>query len=83
MKKANKVKSEDIDGLTLSICKTTHFYDVIIEGDMSVLNYLKIQLNVDSDIQEKGIYGKSILVLDTCDNIMDADYLFKEYKKRI
>lgn len=83
MKKALKIKSQKINDMVLSLCKTTYFYDIIIEGDINTLKKIKEKFKSESTIIEDGIYGNSILVLDTCDTEEDANILFKEYESRI
>lgn len=83
MNEALKIKSEQIEDVILSICKTSYFYDIIIEGSLEKLNSIKSQLDIDSDIIEDGVYGNPILVLDTCDSEEDANHIFNEIKDRI
>lgn len=83
MMKALKIKSEQLNNLILSICKTTYFYDVIAEAKPEVLEKIKQVLVIESDILYKGIFGESILVIDTCEDEKDAEELFETYKTKI
>ena len=83
MNKAKKIKTEEIGDISLSICKTTYFYDVVVESSVEELKKIKERLDIDSGVIEEGVYGNSILILETCDTEEDAEQIFEDIKERI
>ena len=80
VKKAKKLKVELVrNRINVSITRTTYFFDVIAEGEISDLKLLKKKLKLDTMVIEKGIFGKPMIVLDTCDDFSSAKHLMRDY----
>ena len=83
-KKPKKLKTEIVKEIfEITICKTDFFFDVIAEGKSDDLNRLRQVLKLETDVLEKGVFGKPVIVLDTADDFVSAKHLMKEEIRRI
>ena len=77
--KAKKIKTELVkDEIEVSICKTTYLFDIIAEGEESLLWKLKKGLELETQVLKKGAFGKSLIVVDTCDDFSSAKTIFRD-----
>ena len=78
-----KLKTVAFNDFTISITKTTLFYDMIAEGTVDKLKRIKKKLGLNSDIIKDGIYGNPLIVIDTYDEEGDVYEYFKEIEKKM
>ena len=76
------IEEKPIGEFTVSIYKTTYFYDIIISGDEKKLLELKKQ-NEYSNYMDYSKFGYPILIWDTCDTLDEAIYIMKEIEKEL
>jgi hypothetical protein len=78
-KQPNKLKSEIVkEKIEVSISKTDMFFDIIAEGEEVVLTRVKEILELDTQVFTKGVFGKSLIVMDTCDDFTTAKQIFRD-----
>ena len=77
--KSKKIRTELVkDEIEVSVCKTTYFFDVIAEGEENLLWKLKKGFELDTQVLKKGVFGKSLIVVDTCDDFTTAKTIFRD-----
>lgn len=75
----NKLKIEIVkEKIEVSISKADMFFDIIAEGEETILTKVKELLELDTQVFAKGTFGKSLIVVDTCDDFTTAKQIFRD-----
>ena len=78
-KKTKKIRTELVqEKIEVSICKGDYYFDVVAEGDESILWKLKKELEWETQVLKEGIFGRPLIVIDTCDDFSSAKTIFRD-----
>lgn len=77
--KIKRIRNELVQGkIEVSICKGDLFFDVIAEGEESILWKLKKELEWEAQVLKKGLFGGPMIVISTCDDFTSAKNIFRD-----